>query len=481
MPVFYVMEKFLKKISDYIEANSLIDTEKIVVAFSGGADSAALLDALCLLKESGNIKAEIFAAHINHNLRGNESDGDQKFAENFALQRQVKIKSENVDIETYCRDNNVSTETAARELRRKAICKIASEFGAKTIATAHHKDDNAETMIHRLSRGTGLKGLGGIWPSRNINIDGHQIRYIRPLLCVNRHEIEEYCKSRGIDWRHDSSNDELIYTRNVIRHSILPKLEENSANCLRNKLYKLADSSRRLYEKVFELARSAWNESVSIAEDDEVVIEAISFNLLPIIVRQEIIRLAYNRLGGSESKITSSHYDNIIEFAAGTDSAKLQLPCDIYCFRGYGRIIFRKIVEHGIAFTIINSPGTYKFKDNEIVVSKESFNKKMFKDFIRNKKSNEEWFDAATVKLPICVRSRETGDKFRPIGQRTPKRVGKFLIGARIDHAQRAKIVIFEDDNKNIIWIAPHRASDITKISDDTQEVYKIKVDKIQD
>ena len=470
------MDEFLHKVSLFISQHDLC-RRRIVVAFSGGADSAALVDVLCILRERGEIDAEIIAAHINHKLRAEQSDADEEFVKRFACERGIDIVCKSVDVIGYSNKEGVSIELAARSLRRQVLFAVAKQFDDADIATAHHKDDNVETIIHRLSRGTGLKGLGGIWQKRQITDDnGDCITFIRPLLCVNRREIEDYCHSRGIKWRVDSSNNELIYTRNVIRNKILPQLEADCKGDLREKLCRISDLSRSLYAKVAAGAVEAWQKSVILSEDDAVIIIAAEFNELPVVIRQEFIRMAYNRLGGSESKITQQHYENLVEFAKNTDSAKLQLPCEIYCFRGYGKLIFRKISSEGLVNTNIDGAGEYSFKNKKITVEKLKFDKDAFSQFLSQKQPNEEWFDAGKLQLPICVRTRNTGDKFRSLGQKTPKRVGKFLIGAKIDHRQRANMLVFEDGNKNIIWLAPHRQSDITKIDENTKEIYKITI-----
>ncbi len=470
------MPSFLNTVLAYINVNGLVDGGGVLVAFSGGADSAALLDALCVLRDGGRLGCKVSAAHINHNLRGSESDGDERFCEDFAVRLGVEYLAMSVDVEGFAAENNLSTESAARQLRRLHLAKAANQLGCTAIATAHHKGDNAETMIHRLSRGTGIKGLAGIWPLRRFDTQYGSVNYIRPLLCVNRSQIEDYCRDRGIKWRTDSTNRRLIYTRNVIRHTILPQLQADCRQDLTELLCRLADSSRRLYSQIEQLTDRLWHETVSMAEDDAVVMAADAFNAAPPVVRQEMLRLAYNRVGGAESKITQQHYEEMLEFVTKPDSAKLQLPCEIYCFRGYGRIIFQKISEQGMVSTTINGCGSYRFKDSEITVDKQPFDAAAFKGFLKNKSPFEEWFDADMMKLPIRVRSRETGDKFSPIGQRAPMKIGKFLIGAKVDHQRRCEMMIFEDAAKNIIWVAPHRASNITKITDSTTQVYKIKL-----
>ncbi len=470
------MEHFLNTVLEYINVNNLVGGNGILVAFSGGADSAALLDALCVLRDSGRLNCKISAGHINHNLRGDESDGDEQFCQDFAARVGAQYLSQSIDIEGFAAENSLSIESAARQIRRERLAGMAYQLECSMIATAHHKGDNAETIIHRLSRGTGIKGLAGIWPLRRFDSDFGSVNYIRPLLCVNRVQIEDYCRDRGIKWRTDSTNRQLIYTRNVIRHTILPQLQADCKQDIAELLCRLTDTSRRLYAKIEQLTAQLWYETVSMAEDDVVVMAADAFNSAAAVVRQELLRLAYNRVGGSESKITQQHYEDMLAFVAGTDSAKLQLPCEIYCFRGYGRIILQKISEQGMVFTNINGCGSYKFKDSQITVDKQPFVAAAFKGFLKNKSPLEEWFDADKLKLPILVRSRETGDRFSPIGLRTPMKIGKFLIGAKIDHQRRCEMMIFEDAAKNIIWVAPHRASNITKITDATTQVYKITI-----
>lgn len=471
------MNEFEAKVLNYINQNDLIvDDQPILVAFSGGADSTALLYVLDRLIKNGFIRSKLIAIHINHNLRGKDSDCDERFTAQFASELNIKYYCESVDVEDYAQDNGISIELAARYLRRDILFEAASKLGCSMIATAHHKDDNAETIIHRLSRGTGIKGLGGIWQKRDIETTAGRFVFIRPLLCVDRKQIENYCVDRNLEWRHDKSNDEIVYTRNLIRHQILPQLQAQSKHRLCDLLDNLSQICRRLYNRISEYAEFVWKEIVYLAEEDSVVIDFIGFNKLSPIIRQEILRIAYNSLGGKEAKITQQHYEQLIEFACQSQSAKMQLPGEIYFFRGYGRLIMQKITSEGLVLTKLTTPGNYSFKQFKIQFAEQAYDAKQFKDFLRNKSCFEECFDADKVKLPLKARNRETGDKFVPIGQQSVQKVGKFLIGAKVNHHERQQVVIFEDANNEIVWVAPFRSSEKTKVNAFTNKIYKIKI-----
>lgn len=206
-----VEEKILLAIKTY---DMLKPGDKVIAGLSGGADSVTLLHALKSLENTLGI--ELYACHINHNLRGSESDGDQLFAENLCKRLGVEIKVFSVDVKGGI-EKHQSTEEKARELRYGAFKEISEELGAK-VATAHNACDNSETVLLNILRGTGLKGLCGIPPKRDY--------LIRPLIFCTREEIEDYIKENGLEFVTDKTNFSTAYTRNKVRLEIMPKLLE---------------------------------------------------------------------------------------------------------------------------------------------------------------------------------------------------------------------------------------------------------------
>jgi len=185
-----------QRIADFVRDNELLDSAgRVLLAVSGGADSTALLYAMCALKDRGILVAELVCAHINHRLRGIRGDQDEEFVVEQAEKLGLKVRTRRVDVRGFARKARLSIETAAREMRISALLEIAAECDCNLVATAHQKDDNAETVVQRLARGTGIRGLGGIWPRRALG-QGH-IRFVRPMLCATRCDVIAYLKGRN--------------------------------------------------------------------------------------------------------------------------------------------------------------------------------------------------------------------------------------------------------------------------------------------
>jgi len=198
--------------------------DRVLLAVSGGADSVAMAHVLHRLAQEGGLSCNFVIGHVNHCLRGAESDADETFVRRFGQSLGVPVISQRVDVKAYAAEHKLSIETAGRVLRLQTLAQMADQNGCGCIATAHHKDDLAETMIHRLMRGTGFRGLCGIWPVSEV----YGAEFVRPMLGVRRDEIIQYCKDNSIQWRQDASNENTAFTRNRIRHRLLPVLKDES-------------------------------------------------------------------------------------------------------------------------------------------------------------------------------------------------------------------------------------------------------------
>jgi len=260
-----MIDGFEKKVATFCKENGLVcGRGNVLVAVSGGADSIALLSVICGLKEEGQLGGggEIVVGHVNHNLRGQESRKDAELVAATAEAKGVRLKTVSIDVAGFAKANKLSIETAARQVRLDALIEMAISCGCSSIATGHHKDDNAETMVHRIVRGTGFRGLGGIWPKRKAT---ESIDFVRPLLCTGREEILHYCKEKKLRWRKDNSNDDIRFTRNRIRHLLLPELEKRSGRRLADKLTELSFCSRKLGARICQRAEEVWGDVVQLA------------------------------------------------------------------------------------------------------------------------------------------------------------------------------------------------------------------------
>ncbi|MBW8015387.1 MAG: tRNA lysidine(34) synthetase TilS [Planctomycetes bacterium] len=458
----------------------LSDRGKLLVAVSGGGDSVALLYGLKQLKDDGAIDCELFVGHINHNLRGSDSDGDEEFVKSFADELGFQCVTRAVDVKGYAVENKLSIETAARQLRIECLMEMADSLGCDRIATAHHADDNAETMVHRMSRGTGFRGLCGINPKTVFTHNGSSVMFVRPLLYITKKEIIAYCKDRGIQWRHDHTNDEFGYTRNKIRHMVIPYLQEQSNGPLAESLSALSRNSQKLYERIErkievlkdELFRQLPSGSISIAGK-------IMKDQTPII-QAEIIRLALVKVGCGQRDVTRKHYHKTISLLTGPGGKIIELPGGFTAKLELGNIIFSPPSESvdnapEEEKMEIKIPGTVEFGGYEIKAKIIDAGDCDLGKFISEKTCHIEWFDMDKITGPIYARIRKDGDRFVPIGMAGEKKIGKFLTAGQINYQLRKKIIVFED-NKRIIWVGPVRASDETRVDGSSMRILELEI-----
>jgi tRNA(Ile)-lysidine synthase len=270
----------------------------VVLAVSGGADSMCLADAA--LAMHGDTPAFVIA-HLNHQLRGAESDGDAQFVQAFAAQRGVPCEVGNVDGVALAASRKVSIEVAARDARYAFLAEVATKHGATRVALAHHADDQAETVLLRLLRGTGPAGLRGMQPTSPMH-NAPQLIAVRPLLRITRSEIEQYCRACKLDWRHDTSNDALHHTRNRVRHELLPLLAQYNPN-IRATLTRLADTLASDYEIVESATREMFDR-IAIEENHTVKVDRKAWRALGAGLQRAMLREAVRRLKGDVTQLS---------------------------------------------------------------------------------------------------------------------------------------------------------------------------------
>jgi tRNA(Ile)-lysidine synthase len=474
-----MLTEFERKIADFILAERLLKTsEKVLLAVSGGADSTALLYIVVSLKAAGTLPVDICCAHVNHQLRGDEALRDEDFVVGRCSKLGVPVTVERIDVRGYARREKLSIETAARQLRIDALLEIAKRQNCTCVATAHHKNDNAETILHRMIRGTGFRGLCGIWPAKEFAAD---VRFVRPLLCVTRREIVQYLNDRNLKWCEDRTNEDLAYKRNSIRHRLLPALQKDCKERLIDELFELAKASRGFYRLICRSADVIWPDVATI-DKQTVTLDSVRLNTQPPEVKIEVIRRAVALLGCGEQDFTEQHYENILKLS---DNATVQLPESIEAHRQGGKITFilcRTRGDRGKEY-IINSadvvalkvPGKAQFGHYIIEAEIFDYDEARFKKFRTNKNNTVEWFDFDKLNLPLEIRFRRPGDRFRPLGLAGEKKVGKFLTTAKISSSLRRKLFVIADSEK-IIWLCPVRLSERVKVTEQTKRILQLKV-----
>lgn len=474
-----MLAEFESKVADFIKAHALSrTTDKILLAVSGGADSTALLHLMCALKAMGVLNSELICVHLNHQLRGSEGDADEDFVIRQAGGLNVPVITGRFDVRGFADKNKLSIETAARELRIKNLLDIAKANGCDLVATGHQKNDNAETILQRLPRGTGFRGLGGIWPRRTFSAG---IEFIRPLLCVTRTEIVDYLSQKTIQWRTDRTNIECGYRRNYIRHCLLPVLQKQCSDSVVEELSELACAARKFYSLICNCADEIWPK-LAECSDEKVTLDLRMFSNKHPAVKVELIRRSLAAIGCGERDLAQKHYERILQSAERNVSDNgLDLPGGFAAWREYNNLTFARIErisgpESQIGESAkVEVPGRTRFADYLIeatILEPDSCDVKKFKE---RKSESVEWFDLDEIKPPLVARFRKDGDKFWPLGLASQKKVGKFLTAAKVPQDLRRKVLVVADSEK-IIWLRPIRISEQTRITPDTQKILQLQV-----
>jgi tRNA(Ile)-lysidine synthase len=481
-----MLKKLEQKTADFIAAEHLTPAGgKILLAISGGADSSALLNVLAALR------LDLHCAHINHQLRGDEAQRDEDFVIEQCQKLKVPVVTRKIDVRYYAKKSKLSIETAARNLRIENLVEIAKSQNCAVIATAHHKNDNAETIIDRLIRGTGLRGLCGIWPAK-IFADG--ITFVRPLLCATRDEIIQYLNSRNLSWCTDRTNTDFAYRRNFIRHRLLPALQNDSQSDIVERLAVLSKTSRGFYQMVCRTADEIWPDAATMDENN-VIVDSDKIANQPAEIKIEIARRALAHLDCREQDITERHYTGILRLP---DDSQLQLPNRITVHKQGGKIVFEKHLKTKPAQSIaadpvvLKVPGVTQFGSYTINADIIEIEQKDLAGFKKTKTYLVEWFDCEKLKLPLEVRPRKRGDKFWPLGLAGEKRVGKFLTAAKVSQSLRRRLLVVADSDLpctacltaggalaksgKIIWLCPVRISERAKVTGGTKKVLQLRI-----
>jgi len=521
------MLEFEQKVGDFIKANELFGSaDKILLAVSGGADSTALLYAMRALSSENVFGAKLLCAHINHQLRGAEADSDEDFIIAQAAELKLAVTTKQADVRGFAGRNKLSIETAARKLRIKNLIEIARANNCDCVATAHQKNDNAETILQRLTRGTGFRGLGGIWPMHVFN-DG--FNFVRPLLCVRRDEIIKYLQERNLKWRQDHTNADCTYRRNYIRHRLLPVLQQDCSGSLVEQLSELSESARRFYKLVCNRADEVW-QKVADCVGEKITLDSKMLLAQPQPVMVELARRSLTAIGCGERDLTQRHYEGILRLAEQNVSGrKIDLPGEFVIGAEYGNLIFSRpqkseirsqktevrrqksedrrqktedrsqkseirnlssvlAVRHPVdcppSSVALEVPGQTRFGRNSVKAAVLDARCSMLHrkvscgDTRRKTKSRIQFierFDFDKIKPPLVVRLRKPGDRFVPLGLGEEKKVGKFLTAARVPQEVRQKLLIVADSEK-IIWVWPIRISEQAKVTDGTRKILQLQI-----
>ena len=431
----------LQSVLTAIERFSLLSADNITVALSGGADSVALLHALCTLKDK--LKINISAAHLNHMIRGDEALRDENFVKQLCGDMNVPLICESIDVPAYAEKNRLSIETAAREVRYAFFERI----NTGVVATAHTASDNLETVLFNLARGTGLNGLCGIPPKRSI--------YIRPLILVTRDEVEAYCAENCLSYVTDSTNLSDDYTRNRIRHTVIPVLKSVNPSA----------------EKT--VARTV----VSVREDEEFLNACVDnylsanfkdgFLTVDSAVPPSVLKRAIKKYAEyivPDLRLDSLHLNSI--YSVSVNGGRTSLPCDCIAEAKNGRLPVKNKLSNGKK-TVFNV--TTAVKDNTFFKNGEKVNNLLLNNSI----------DCDKIVGESVSRTRLPGDSVRLAGRGCTKTLKKLMNELKIPNELRDSVPVLADDD-GVIWVYGAGTASRCAVNEKTEKVMIITVSDVQ-
>lgn len=439
------MRTLTRKVLQTIHRYQLLkEGDRVIVALSGGADSVALLLALKELEESFSLR--LCAAHLNHQLRGSESDQDEQFVQRLCQQFELPIEVKGVNTQQEMRKSGENLESCARRLRYDFLFQLALKEGSK-VATGHTLNDQAETFLMKLVRGAGPGGLSGICPVRVHQIGTPQgplsVTVVRPLLEVRRQEVLDFLADQNQSFRVDSSNQDLSFDRNWVRHQLIPLLKEKLNPALLETLQRTTELFREVEEFLAHQGKEAF-ERCRLGESPETRLSIKELGDCPAIIAKEVVRRAVAAAKGDLRDINLKHIEEILQVSRTLSGKETHLPGGLKVQREFG----------DLRFTLESPPGFFSY---QLKVPGELFVREVSKHVVarRERKKEREGEKSVVIKWSgesLTIRNRRPGDVYRTSLDAEGKKLKELFQKNKIPKSQRDKLVIVEGDNE-IIWV----------------------------
>lgn len=451
------MNQLEVKIKEYIQRRKLIKlSQSVLLAVSGGIDSMVMLHLFSRLYEK--MKLHLSVIHVNHQLRGEESMGDENFVKQMSDYYHIPFYCERIDVMSYAHEQGLSKQLAARHLRYECFERIRSQVNGDVVATAHHADDNAETVLLNIIRGTGIHGLAGIPPKRESGC------IIRPLLCATRKEIESYAVEQSIKYRNDSSNSSLKYRRNELRLNILPELQKKNLNIIQN-LNLVADIMQDVNKKM----RKMVNEAIHfIAQEDangHTLLNIKKMKSKPIFLWDEIFVELLNRM---EIEPIEKKVDALRRLCIQPTGRIVELSGESIACRDRDYIVFKIKDNKQVDARHVEFGKSYEYKNYIVSISAPQTVPRTY-----SQTHEVEYIDADRLGEHFLLRSWRTGDWFIPLGMKKKKKLSDFFTDQKVPRYQKSSIPVLESDG-SIVWICGKRLDDRFKLTDRTRTAIRL-------
>lgn len=455
-------EQGIAKLRNYIREKNLFSAEaKLLLGVSGGSDSIALLYLFSLLRSE--IDITLLAVHINHQLRGEESEADAVLVRDVCQKLGVPLIVRKINLTD-------KSENQARQKRFEAFQQVLDAYQFDYIVTGHHSNDQTETMLLNLFRGAGLSGLSGLRPRGG--------KVLHPLLCFSKKELQDLLVEAQIPWREDSSNQELNYRRNWIRHKLLPLLEQEINPQISTSLGTQAEIFADAEDMILKRMKSLLKKVVLEQDNQKVILSLSALKHFSKLEQYYIIREVIAEISGSRRDFFAHNFENIINLYSAEGSKKVSLNNGIEAVKEYDKLIIKFSEEsQPIPEPIVVEEdrsrvvwGDYRFSFKVLKVLPNCFSRDPLTVYI----------DADKIKYPFVIRSRKPGDRFIPFGMKQMVKLKDFLINCKVSKYERDYIPIF-DDGEKIFWVTGKRLDQRVAIDDNSTRFLHITAEKIRE
>ncbi|HEY4611679.1 MAG TPA: tRNA lysidine(34) synthetase TilS [Bacteroidota bacterium] len=451
-------QQLTSRFEEFLQTKQLLTPEThVLLAVSGGVDSMTMLHLFAQLQPRWKLTLGI--AHVNHQLRGDESDSDEAFVRAAAESFGFPFFIARVDTLGYAHQNTMGKQEAARELRYRFFEEARQQAGAGVVATAHNADDNAETVLMNALRGSGVHGLAGI-PIRR-----EQGNIIRPLLFAYRNEIEKYARENGVTFRNDSSNESIAYTRNQLRLNVIPLLE-------RSLEINVAQSLNRISAVMREVEGTLNSEVGSVLKDvvrdDQpgTVVDIPSLLRQSPLVQDELVLSVFRKLGVEPQAEKIFH---VLELCSGQTGRALTLSRSVVVYHDRDRLVFAPPAQPRAFELPVEIGKRYQLPDFTFA---SELTDTLPTEFHRS--PTQALIDSAQVGAKLVLRNWKPGDWFVPLGMNGKKKLSDFFVDAKVPLFEKQRIPVLESDG-DIVWVCGYRLDERFKVTQRTATVVQLQ------
>ena len=472
------MDPLIEKIKKTLVDHEMVKPgDSVLVGVSGGPDSIALLHGLLELK--GEMGFSLSIAHLNHDARGKESDQDAEFVKSLGKTLQISTWVEKVDVAAHQTKTKSSFQETARHLRFEFFQEVISQSNANKVALGHTSDDQAETVLMNLLRGSGPQGMGGMNPVRQ--------PYIRPLFYCSRSEVIRFLECRKISYRNDSSNEKTDYLRNRIRLELMSYLQNKYNPRIKEQLFEASGIFRAENELIKVLEDREFGRVVSASEDGEFSVDLESFTALPLALRRRLVRKCIQGIRGDLKRIALVHIQDILSLFKQVQKGKsIDLPGKIQAVCLGDQVVFKRIRESGSGIlngkefvdssnwrTPLNIPGETPVEKAGLILKAEVIDP--VEEKITIESGNQAFLDYEKTGGNILIRFFQAGDRMTPLGMKGTKRLKSLFIDEKVPQEIRSRIPVLTTGDNNIIWVYGTRIAHPYRVTSETTKVLFIK------